>query len=483
MNDSANDIPPQQSQSQSESQSPSQSPSPAPAPAPTSSSSPSVSQSEKKVGERKSKKLLNSKLAESVQAQENEKYAGSEKNNNSPALAQPESVSSKESEIQTPTRSRKRKPKKKVTESELTELTELTELLTESDNTILVGENNELATVEELKKKKVIDQDFSIYDSEVNLSRNQRQRLKQTSPTGAEHITPTPGIINDSVDSITETPISSCSTIAAKTPISFTTPVKRPETTPIKNHSVVGTATPENPFAINLRSTKTTISNGKFAENLPEIHPIKTIIGLNHKQVLNLSLSDVKIKAIISSSLTAKFVANILKFALKHSHSIFSDVEVRAKFIKLCINVALYESVGFKKTSKEFDVEELFGCYPEITLETTGTKLTPPTEKFHQNQFDYSVLSFIGHVLIWAYSLQLQAGLPTFFEKYDLDIDQKEIRKNIGGDHLWDRLNRSLGSLNTKRWKHISKFRDSFGFYEDQFMLILRFLNVDDTIP
>lgn len=366
-------------------------------------------------------------------------------------------------------------------------------ITSQSDQSVLVGKNNELITVEELKKKKVIDQEYSIYDSELNLSRNQRkqklnEQLQQEQQSNSESISP---------ESSPDTPIKQTALLDR---LPYSTPRKpslngitNTPTRDIVNGTLNGsnnsfTNTPEkneNPFAINLRSTKKTISNGKYSENLPEIRPTKTIIGLTHKQILNLSLSDVKIKAITSSTLTVKFVANILKFTLKNSHEIFDDVDIRTKFMKLCTNVALYESIGFKKTCKEFDVEEYFGKYSEITLETTGTKLTPPAENIHQNQFDYSVLSFIGHVLLWAYSLQVKAGIsPTLAEKYpDLELDRDIIRKHLGGDHLWDRLRRSDSTVNTKRWKHINKFRESFGFYEDQFMLILRFLNVDATIP
>lgn len=300
-------------------------------------------------------------------------------------------------------------------------------IVTQSDSTVLVGKDNELITVEELKKKKTIDKEYSIYDHESSLSRNERMKLN-----------------------------------AKKSPENL-----------------------ENPFAINLRSTKRTISNGKYSENLPRVNAIKTIIGLSHKQILNLPLTDVKCKAIISSTMTTKFVANILKFSLLHSHDIFSDVDIRSKFLQVCVSVALYESTGFKKTMKEFPVDVLFGHYPEITLENTGTKLTPPSETIHQNQFDYSVLSFIGHVVIWAYAQQVEQNVvPLLAEKYpNLNLSVKEVQKNLGGDHLWDRLRRDAGTINTKRWKHINKFRENFGFYEDQFMLILRFLNVDDTIP
>lgn len=299
---------------------------------------------------------------------------------------------------------------------------------TNSDQTILIGKDKELTTVEELKQRKVVDQEYSIFDAEANLSRNQRRNLHK--------------------DKQLESPLGA------------------------------------NPFAINLRPTKTKLSSDKFPDYVNEVHPIKTIIGLSHKQILHLSLTDVKIKAIIVSSSRVKFIENILRFTLKHSHDMFSDDEVRSQFITLCVNVALYEANGFKKTTKLFPVTSVFGMYPEITLEATNTKVTPPEDSAHQNTFDYSVLAFIGHIIIWGYSLQVSAGVPTLVEKYTgLLVDPQTIRSSIGGDHLWDRLSKTVCSGNSKRWKHVLKFRESFAFYEDQFMLILRFMNIDSSIP
>lgn len=299
---------------------------------------------------------------------------------------------------------------------------------TKSDQTILIGKDKELITVEELKKRKVVDQEYSIFDAEANLSRNQRRSLH--------------------MDKQLESPIAS------------------------------------NPFAINLRPTKTNLSSEKFPDYVNEVRPIKTIIGLSHKQILHLSLTDVKIKAIVVSSSRFKFIENILRFTLKHSHDMFSDDEVRSQFITLCVNVALYEAHGFKKTSKLFPVMSVFGLYPEITLEATNTKVTPPEDSAHQNSFDYSVLAFIGHIIIWGYSLQASAGVPTLAEKYsELQLSSQIIRSSIGGDHLWDKLSKSVCTGNLKRWKHVLKYREAFAFYEDQFMLILRFMNVDSSIP
>ena len=53
------------------------------------------------------------------------------------------------------------------------------------------------------------------------------------------------------------------------------------------------------------------------------------------------------------------------------------------RFLTLCINIALYESLGYKKTTKLYpNVLELFGGYAEINLETTRTKLTPSKKIF-----------------------------------------------------------------------------------------------------
>lgn len=224
--------------------------------------------------------------------------------------------------------------------------------------------------------------------------------------------------------------------------------------------------------------------NSKYADKLPEIHAIKTIIGLSHKQIMNLDISDVKLKTIVSSSTISKYTSTALNFTIKHTDELFSNFETKKIFFLLCINVALYESTGFKKTAKIYpNILELFGGYDEINLENTRTKLTPSSKDIHQNNLDYSVLSFIGNILIWAVHQQRQGGVPLLTRNYDISLPATLIRQNVGGYHLWDRLIREPQGMNAKRWKHITKFRQAFPYEEDQFMLILRFMKIDDEIP
>lgn len=240
-----------------------------------------------------------------------------------------------------------------------------------------------------------------------------------------------------------------------------------------------------NPFEVTLRPTKKQNLNGKFtSESLPTIQSIKTIIGLSHQQILNLELSDVKIKTIVSSTKVSKFAQNALNFVIKQTNELFENFEKKSIFFKLCISVALNESIGFRKTVKSYpQINEWFGSIDEINLENTRTKLTPSNKDIHQNNFDYSVLSYFGHILIWASYHQRINKTPVFFEKYDIDLNQSNIRSSIGGYHLWDRLIRESKGMNSKRWKHIIKFRQSFSYEEDQFMLMLRFMKVDEIIP
>lgn len=240
-----------------------------------------------------------------------------------------------------------------------------------------------------------------------------------------------------------------------------------------------------NPFDVTLRATKIQNSNGRItSESLPKIQPIKTIIGLSHQQILELDLTDVKVKTIMSSSKVSKFAQNALAFVVKHTDGIFQDQEKKTIFFKLCISVALYESIGFKKSTRACpQIVDWFGGLEEITLEKTRTKLTPSNKEIHQNEFDYSVLSYYGHLLIWALHHQRLGGTALFIDKYDIELSQTTIRSSIGGFHLWDRLIRESKGMNSKRWKHVIKFRTSFAYEEDQFMLMLRFMRVDTVIP
>ncbi|RCK56716.1 hypothetical protein Cantr_05403 [Candida viswanathii] len=238
-----------------------------------------------------------------------------------------------------------------------------------------------------------------------------------------------------------------------------------------------------NPFSIKLRSVKST-TNKKYSENLPEVQPIKTIIGMSHQQILHSDLSDVKIKTLMTSSSISKYAANSVKFVTSHTNDLFADFDKKKIFLTLCINVALYESLGFKKTVKTYpNVLELFGDYDEINLETTRTKLTPSKKDIHQNNLDYSVLSYFGHILIWAAHQQRLGKVPIFTDKFDIVLTNKEVRSKLGGYHLWDKLFRELKGMNSKRWKHVIKFRNAFLYEEDQFMIILRFMQIDDNIP
>mmetsp|Transcript_5726 Transcript_5726/g.6852 ORF Transcript_5726/g.6852 Transcript_5726/m.6852 type:complete len:628 (+) Transcript_5726:134-2017(+) len=323
---------------------------------------------------------------------------------------------------------RKDRKKKKKAKGEVSNEVEIS-----TNPTILVSKNDELVTLDELKNQKVVDQEYSVYDEEANLTRKQRDKLHR------ERL----------------------STVAPK----------ELEENP-------------SPFDVTLRSAKKTNTNKKYSDSIPAVQCIKTIIGLSHQQILTLSLSDVKIKTIVSSSSISKFAHHVLKFVIKHSHDLFSDKEKKPIFFKLCMNVALYESSGFKKIVQSCPhTLEWFGHYDELTLEQTHTKLTPSSRNIHQNNFDYSVLAYIGHVLIWAAYQQRLSRLPTFFNKYNVELSVSEIEKSIGGFHLWDRLRKMHDTMNSKRWKHIVKFRQAFAYEEDQFMLILRFMDVDSTIP
>ncbi|RLV94343.1 hypothetical protein JA1_001857 [Spathaspora sp. JA1] len=237
-----------------------------------------------------------------------------------------------------------------------------------------------------------------------------------------------------------------------------------------------------NPFAVKLRPVNIS-TNKKYSETLPEILPTKTIIGITHKQILDADLSDVKIKTLISSSSISKYASTAVKFTTSHTEDLFEDEEKKRIFLCLCLNIALFESSGFTKTNKLYpNILELFGGYEEINLETTRTKLTISNKVVHQNNLDYSVLAYLGHILIWAANQQRQAKVPLFIEKFDLDLTQQTVRSLVGGYHLWDRLHREA-SMNSKRWKHIIKFRAAFPYEEDQFMIILRFMKISDNIP
>ncbi|CAN3475298.1 hypothetical protein DICA0_C06414 [Diutina catenulata] len=234
----------------------------------------------------------------------------------------------------------------------------------------------------------------------------------------------------------------------------------------------------ESPFAVQLRPLN--INNTKKSEKLPEVQPLKSIIGLSSLHILKLNSNDVKMKTLKQSSTLSKYAATGLSFTNTHSDELFANPDKQRVFFLLCINVALFEAVGFKKTLQAHpDILELFGGYPEINLETTRTKLTPSNKQVHQNNLDYSVLSYLGNILIWAANMQREAGKPLLYQHYDLGFDCQVVRDNVGGWHLWDRLHRERKHMSSKRWKHVIKFRTAFPFEVDQFVLMLRYMKAD----
>jgi hypothetical protein len=224
-------------------------------------------------------------------------------------------------------------------------------------------------------------------------------------------------------------------------------------------------------FKFLLKSTK--------RESLPKVRPVKTIQGLDHLQILKLNLNDIKIKTIVGSSSISKYGKTGLKFTLKETDSLFENNENKQLFILLCIHVALYEASGYKMISAKYpDVDEIFGKYDEINLLHTHTKITKSPKKVHKNNLDYSILAYFGHIFLWAGSIQEESGLEPFYQRYDSSISADTIHENIGGTHLWDKLT-ATNNINSKRWKHINKFRVAFPFEIDQFMLILRLMKID----
>lgn len=209
---------------------------------------------------------------------------------------------------------------------------------------------------------------------------------------------------------------------------------------------------------------------------LTAMEPTTSIIGLSNSQILSLPLNDVKLKLLVSSG--SKTIQNILKFAKRETSELFEDYERKRVFFQLCVDVALTESMGYKKVARKWpQIIEWFGGYPEINLTTTKTRLTPSNKDIHKNSFDYSMLALIGHILIWATCLQRKAKQPVFTKKYDIQV--QNVKECLGGDFLWDRLSQHP-KMNAKRWKHVIKFRQSFPFEVNQFMMVLRFMKVDD---
>lgn len=229
-------------------------------------------------------------------------------------------------------------------------------------------------------------------------------------------------------------------------------------------------------FGVTLKPLK--LSSSK-SEHLPELSPIKTIIGVSHQQILTADLSDVKLKTIMNAPSISKYAANCMKFAKKYENEVFNNYNLKKQFLTLCINVALYESNGFKKSVKKYpDILHNFGHYDELNLANTHTTITASERESHRNTLDYSVFAYFGHILIWALHLQRKATIALFISEYDISLSPNEIKMKIGGLHLWDRLFRELKGMNSKRWKHVLKFRNIFALEEDQFMVILRFMKI-----
>lgn len=218
------------------------------------------------------------------------------------------------------------------------------------------------------------------------------------------------------------------------------------------------------------------------SSQLPEIHPIKTIIGVSHHQIMNMRTSDVKYKTILTLSLMTKMSKNLLQFLARGD--IFTDDDKKRKFLHACVLVALHEANGFHNISRKYpELNEWLSSFLELTLSHTRANLTVSTRAAHLNDLDYNVFSYLGHILIWATHLQTMERLPTVMEKYEFDVTRKEILASIGGYHLWDRVRRDVKTMNTKRWKHIQKFRLIFPYEEDQFVAVLRMLDLGLAVP
>lgn len=223
-------------------------------------------------------------------------------------------------------------------------------------------------------------------------------------------------------------------------------------------------SSPEDPFSIKLKSVKVVHSNKKYTERLPKIPPIETIMGLSNDQIYKLNPSDIKLKRIVSQA--GKLLGNIINFAMVNEE-IFLNEETRTQFTVLCTNIAIFESRGLNKTLKIYpDIIETFSKYDELTLNHNKTKFTKSDKEIHQNNFDYSVLSYVGNIIIWLNSI------------HDLKISKKLIKGGFGGYHLWDQLFKEE-SINMKRWKHVIKFREEFPFQPNQFIVVMKFLHIE----
>lgn len=210
---------------------------------------------------------------------------------------------------------------------------------------------------------------------------------------------------------------------------------------------------------------------------LPEKEPVSTIIGLSPEQIVNMKLTDVKFKIISTNPGILKICRNVLDFVKRESEGLFVDEKLRDNFLELCVHVAMRESNGFNDVSKKYPkLMARLAAMKELTLEHTRTTITESSRKAHQNNFDYTVFSYIGHIIIWASYLQQKAKKPVLLENFG--FSKKDVLASMGGCHLWDRIRRDPGTINMKRWKHIQKFRQNFAFEEHQFVVILRFMHL-----
>ncbi|KAM9924014.1 hypothetical protein OXX80_011350 [Metschnikowia pulcherrima] len=221
------------------------------------------------------------------------------------------------------------------------------------------------------------------------------------------------------------------------------------------------------------------LASAKAAQvkQLPQVQPVSTIFGLSHEQIYKTKLTDVKVKTIVNVPMS-KMCKNALTFVMAESEGLFMDTAKRAQFVDLCTKVALYEAPGFNEVTKRIpELLKWVPLYEPFTLQHTKTNLTTSNKKMHRNSLDYTVFAFFGHIILWANELQHAAKLPEIVDKFRLGISRAQILNSLGGYHLWDRLRRDK-TINTKRWKHIQKFRQTFAFEEHQFVLILRCMNL-----
>lgn len=236
--------------------------------------------------------------------------------------------------------------------------------------------------------------------------------------------------------------------------------------------SVFSQNSTETPVFPRLSSAKAT-----QIKQLPAVPPVSTIFGLTHEQIYTTKLTDVKVKTIANVPMS-KMCKNALKFVMSENEGLFVDKKKTAQFVDLCTKVALYEAPGFNEVTKRIpELLEWVPQYEPLTLQHTKTNVTLSSKQIHQNTLDYTVFAFFGHILIWANELQHAANLPTITETFELGLSRNDIFESLGGYHLWDRLRRN-SNINTKRWKHIQKFRQIFALEEHQFVLILRCMNL-----